>query len=145
MKRKWATFTYIGKETSYITKIFKHTDIRIGYRTNNLQHHLTKYPHIQDKFTQSGVYKLTCPDCGKACIGQTDWDLKTRFNEHKRSFLYNIQASKYAQHLIEHQHSFGNIHSIIILQPTYLWYALPSSSSLKRPAVSRSSILTLYN
>jgi len=30
-----------------------------------------------------------------------------------------------------------------LLQPTYVWYTLPSS--LKRPAVSRSSILTLYN
>ena len=23
-KQKWVTFTYIGKETTYITKIFKH-------------------------------------------------------------------------------------------------------------------------
>ena len=34
---------------------------------------------------------------------------------------------------------------MLMTQLTYLWYALPSSSSLKRSAVSRSSILTLYN
>jgi len=32
---KWATFTYIGKETTYITKLFKHTNIKIAYVTNN--------------------------------------------------------------------------------------------------------------
>ena len=26
-KQKWVTFTYIGKETKYITKIFKYTQI----------------------------------------------------------------------------------------------------------------------
>jgi hypothetical protein len=34
-KHKWATFTCIGKETVYITKIFKHTNIKIAYHTNN--------------------------------------------------------------------------------------------------------------
>jgi len=32
---KWVIFTYIGKETTYITKIFKHTNIKIAYLTNN--------------------------------------------------------------------------------------------------------------
>jgi hypothetical protein len=36
---KWATFTYIGKETRKITKIFQNTTIKIAYRTkNNIQH-----------------------------------------------------------------------------------------------------------
>jgi len=33
-KQKWCTFTYIGKETTYITKIFKHSNIKIAYRKN---------------------------------------------------------------------------------------------------------------
>jgi predicted RNA-binding Zn-ribbon protein involved in translation (DUF1610 family) len=45
-KQKWATFTYISKETTYITKIFKHANRKIAYH-------------------------ITCPDCGKAYIGQT--------------------------------------------------------------------------
>jgi len=32
---RWATFTYIGKETSYITNVFRRKDLRIAYRTNN--------------------------------------------------------------------------------------------------------------
>jgi len=41
-KQKWATFTYIGKEITYITKIFKHTNINIAYLNNNtIQGNLT--------------------------------------------------------------------------------------------------------
>jgi hypothetical protein len=40
-KYKLATFTYTGKETTHITKIFKHANIKISYRTNNT---------IQDNF-----------------------------------------------------------------------------------------------
>jgi hypothetical protein len=34
-KYKWATLTYKGKETTYITTIFKHTNLKIAYCTNN--------------------------------------------------------------------------------------------------------------
>jgi hypothetical protein len=102
-KREWATFTYTGRETTFITKLFKHTNIRIAYRTNNnLLHHLTQSPHSQDIYTHSGVYKLTCPDCEEAYIGQTGRDFRTRFNEHKSSFRHNTQTSKYTQHLTMH-------------------------------------------
>jgi len=33
--QKWATFTYIGKETTYITNLFRRTNIKIAFRTNN--------------------------------------------------------------------------------------------------------------
>jgi hypothetical protein len=102
--------TYTGRETTFITKLFKHMDIRVAFRTNNnLLHYLTLRPHNQDIYTQSGVYCLTCPGCGKAYIGQTGRDFKTRFNEHKGSFRHYAQTSKYAQHLATHQHMFGSI------------------------------------
>ena len=113
-KQKWTTFTYTGPETSYITKLFKHTDLKIAYRTsNNIRSYLSHNTRTKDIFTQSGVYELTCPDCGKAYVGQTGRDFKTRFNEHKRSFIHNNHTSKYAQHLIEHSHSLGNMQDIM--------------------------------
>ena len=30
---KWATFTYVGKQTTFISKLFKNTNIKIAYRT----------------------------------------------------------------------------------------------------------------
>jgi hypothetical protein len=32
---KWATFTYVERETSYITKLFKNTNVIVAYTTNN--------------------------------------------------------------------------------------------------------------
>ena len=39
-----------------------------------------------DKYTQSGVYKLSCPNCNKAYVGQTGRNFLIRFNEHKAAF-----------------------------------------------------------
>jgi hypothetical protein len=33
--KKWATFTYIGRETTFITNIFRQTNVKIAFRTNN--------------------------------------------------------------------------------------------------------------
>jgi len=66
--QKWATFTDTGKETTYITNLFRRTDINIAFRTNNtIYNRLSAIHHITDKYTQSGVYKLTCNNCNKAC------------------------------------------------------------------------------
>jgi hypothetical protein len=55
------------------------------------------------------VYKLSCPDCSKAYVGQTGRSFLTRFNEHKAAFKTSNQSSNYTKHLIEHTHSFGPI------------------------------------
>jgi hypothetical protein len=73
--------------------------------------HLSQTPPEQDKCKQSGMYKLTCLDCGKTYIGQTGRDFCTRFNEHKRAFHQNPQQTKFALHLTEHKHSFGHINN----------------------------------
>jgi hypothetical protein len=41
------------------------------------------------------------------------WNFITRHNEHKRSFRNNSHTSKFAQHLNELMHSFGNIHGVM--------------------------------
>jgi len=44
----------------------------MAYRTNNIiQGNLTPKTHNHKIFPATGIYKLTCPDCGKAYIGQT--------------------------------------------------------------------------
>jgi len=56
--------------------------------------------------------KLTCPDCGKVCVGQTGRCFTKRFEE---SFLCIRKKSttKIAQQRIEHGHSFDTIESIV--------------------------------
>jgi hypothetical protein len=50
-KQKWAYFTYIGKQTSYITNLFKKTDLKIALRNSNtLQKRLMQKHVSPDKY-----------------------------------------------------------------------------------------------
>jgi hypothetical protein len=114
---KWASFTYIGKETSYITNIFRHTELKIALRTKNtIGKLLTPKNPNRDPYSQLGTYRLTCPDCGKVHIGQTGRQFSVRYNEHKAAFRHNHNNS-FAKHLNESAHSFSPMRDIMhILQ-----------------------------
>jgi len=115
--QKWAMFTYIGKETTFITNLFKKTDLGIALRTNNtIRRLLMQRQQTSDKYAQSGAYKLTC-DCNKMYVGQTGRSLAVRFNEHKNAFKMNSHTSNFTKHLIEQAHSFSSIQNTMqILQ-----------------------------
>jgi len=66
-----------------------------------------------DKFSLSGVYKLTCPDCHKVYIGQTGRRFAARFKEREEAIRNKCHNSNFAKRLIEEGHSFGPIHSIM--------------------------------
>jgi hypothetical protein len=116
-KNKWAKFTYIGKETKFITKLFKDSPILISYTTSNtVSKILSTKPNrtrTHDQFNNSGVYRLTCPDCGTKYVGQTGRPFHVRFQEHFRDFKYNNNKSKFATHLLENNHSIGPINDIM--------------------------------
>jgi hypothetical protein len=61
----------------------------------------------------SGVYKLTCPDCNKAYIGQTGRPFAIRFREHSRDYSHTHHKSKFAQHLLDLHHSIGPMNTIM--------------------------------
>ena len=114
-KPKWAKFTYIGKETRIITKLFRHTQVKVAFTSNNnllnmLQH---SYTDDRNKYTKSGVYQLKCPTCNKIYIGQTGRSFSIRYREHKHDFKYMIHKSKFAQHLLEEDHSFDTMENVM--------------------------------
>jgi hypothetical protein len=97
---KWASFTYVGKETTYITNIFKRSEPKIAFRTTHtLGNMLTHRNHPPVDFSSSGVYKLICPDCHKAYVGQTGRQFAIRYKEHKAAFFNNSNISTFAKHL----------------------------------------------
>jgi transposase-like protein len=116
-ENKWAKFTYIGKETKFITKLFRDSPIQISYTTNNTISKIlsTKQSHTRtyNRFHNSGIYRLTCPDCGMKYVGQTGRPFHVRFQEHFRDFKYNNSKSKFATHLLENNHSIGPINDIM--------------------------------
>jgi len=88
--------------------IFKKADIRIALRTNNtLQKLLMPKPQALDKYSRSGAYKLTCPECNKVYVGQTDQSFTQRFKEYRNAFKSIRNTSNYAKHALEHSHPFG--------------------------------------
>jgi hypothetical protein len=71
-KYRWATFTYVGKETSHIANVFRQADLKIAFRTNNTIRNLLMHKNpVPHNFLLLGAYRLTCPDCNKAYVGQT--------------------------------------------------------------------------
>jgi len=53
---KWVTFTYIGKETTFITNLFRKANIKISFRTNNIiQNLLIHKQQTSDVYSRSGV------------------------------------------------------------------------------------------
>jgi hypothetical protein len=105
----------VGKETRFITKIFKTFNIKIAFTTDNTIEKLltTKQKQERNKCEKSGIYQLTCPTCDKKYICQTGRPFKTRFQEHLRDFKYNNRKSKFAQHLLDEKHSMDKMVNIM--------------------------------
>ena len=80
-RTKWAKFTYIGKETRFITKIFRKSNIKVALTTNNTIGKLltTKQEETTSKYDKSGIYQLKCPTCDMKYIGQIGHHLKPDF------------------------------------------------------------------
>jgi hypothetical protein len=69
----------------------------------------TKQEQVKSKYDKSGIHQLKCPTCNMKYIGQTGRSFKTRFQEHLRDFKYNNQKSKFAQHLLDKEHSMDKM------------------------------------
>ena len=109
-------FSYTGRETRIITKLFKDTDLKIAYTTNNNLKKLLntqKEKSPKNKYNNSEVYQLNCPTCQKKYIGQTDRPFHIRFQAHYRDFKYANNKSKFAQYITEEDHSFGRMNEIM--------------------------------
>jgi hypothetical protein len=116
--KKWARFTYNGRETSYIRNIFRKTDLKIALHTRNTTGNLlTPQNPNPDIYTLSGAYKLTCPDCNKAYVGQTGRKFSARYKENKTAFRNNNHSYSFARHLNDTAHPFGPMKDVMqILQ-----------------------------
>jgi hypothetical protein len=107
-KIKCTKFTYFGPQIRTLTKLLKHTNVRIAYSVNNTIKHKTKHKkHTTDKYSLSGIYKLKYNGCEGVHISQTGRSFSTRFSEHISDIRFNRDKSKYAKHILDHQHEYG--------------------------------------
>jgi hypothetical protein len=65
----------------------------------------------------NGIYQMNCKDYELKYIGQTGRNFHTRYKEHIHDIRTNNPNSKYAQHILDTQHTYSNIHETMdILQ-----------------------------
>ena len=107
------TLTYYSPLIRKITDIFKHTNVRVAFKT------LTHYNNLQNQNTQdherSGVYKLTCNTCKLSYIGQTSRSLQQRYKEHSRYIKQTNPLQSYALHVLNNKHEYGTIDDTMTL------------------------------
>ena len=122
---KWATFA--SPQITKITNIFKQTNVKIAYKTNNTILQLTRPttnspipPHAN-----SGVYALTCNTCKQVYVGQTSRSLKLHYQEHIRYIKNNNPQSAYVLHIPQNHHEYGPMN-----QTMHLLKSINSTSSL---------------
>jgi hypothetical protein len=72
--KKWAIFTYTGRETKNATKVLKDANITIAYKTKNTIEHILR-PKLstttENIYNSSGIYQLQRLDCPKKYTEQT--------------------------------------------------------------------------
>jgi hypothetical protein len=114
-KTKWVMFTYIGRETRAIMKIFKNTNVEVTFGTDNtIEKHLaTRRDHNRSKYENSGIYQLTCPTCSMKYTGQIRRPFRVLFQEHFRDFKYGNGKSRFVAHLLENKHSIAPMENIM--------------------------------
>jgi hypothetical protein len=100
-------FTYNGKETKQITKLFKDTHIKVAYKTWNMIQKLTKQHTQSEKYDNSGIYQLKCLDCPLKYIGQTGRAFHTRYKEHILAIKNSDGNSGYSKHILNTGHKYG--------------------------------------
>jgi hypothetical protein len=117
---KWATLTYSSPQVRKITNLFKNTNVKVIFKSNNTIAQLTKLhtatmpsstPH-----DMRDIYSLTCNTCKQVYVGQTSRTLKLRYQEHTHYIKNNDPQLAYAQHILHNRHEYGPIDKTITLR-----------------------------
>jgi hypothetical protein len=114
--KKWTTFTFHSPLIRRVTNVFRNTDLKIVFHTNNtIRQQLTERPKQQNP---SGIYKLKCKTCNLAYIGQSGRAIDIRFKEHIRYIRTNNPISAYAAHILHNIHEYGSMNDTLhLLKP----------------------------
>ena len=115
--KRRVTFTYISPQIRKVTNIFRNTNVKIAFKWWNTMANWIKPStnHNTPLHNKWGIYQLTCNTCHLSYVGQTSRSLCICFQEHVGYIRNNNPQSEYAQHILQNQHEYGQITSIITL------------------------------
>lgn len=90
--------------TKEICRILSKSGFETAFESGlSLQKHLGSTKDVIPTMEKSGIYKITCPDCGECYIGQTKRRFIDRLKEHERE-CKKLQALSYNSAVAEHTH-----------------------------------------
>jgi hypothetical protein len=103
-------FTYIGKDTRFITKVFKEFNVNISFRTRNTTENiLTKQRLLRNQCEESGVCGLKFQNCPSIYIGQTGRSFKIRYKEHTQDIKSNKNRTGFSHHNLSTGHAYDSM------------------------------------
>jgi hypothetical protein len=108
-QNKWAIFMYTGKETRFITKLFKEFNINISYRTRNTIGSILTKKSNNNQNDESGVYGIKCQNCPCIYIGQMGHSFKIRYKEHVQDIKNNKSRTGFSHHILNTGHAYDSI------------------------------------
>jgi superfamily II DNA/RNA helicase len=113
-----------------ITKLFRSTNLKVTFHTNNtMKHHVKMKTRTIDVYNLSRVYQMECKDCSLKYIGQTGRTFRIRYNEHIKEIRKNGQCSKFARHIFDTAHNYNMEETMKILYVGRKWHMLDTSEN----------------
>jgi hypothetical protein len=118
-----------------------------------MQENLTPKTHISKTFAASRLYKLTCPGCGKAFVGQR---VKSFPRDAQNIYVFSnsSSSSKFVQRQNDHMHTYGPTEDTIQilnyqkkrLTPKYCRAILnPHRRLIRQPTSCQTNYFPQYN
>ena len=118
IENKYISVPYNITLNKAVRKTFEKTKFNLSYESNNNAFNIiSKKTNLEnnkeeEKYNQSGIYKLKCSDCKDFYIGQTGRTFKSRFHEHIQALKSNNRTSmksNFAEHLLKTNHTYKGI------------------------------------
>lgn len=108
---------YVGAISERIAKVLRNNGVHVAFRTNNtIRRVICNGKEKTELGNKSGVYKLTCDECGGVYVGQTGRSFEIRYKEHIAAVRNERpERSHFAKHLLESGHRLGDSHSYEVL------------------------------
>jgi hypothetical protein len=100
---------YILRKRRQITKLFKNTQLRVAFHTQDTINNILKHHAQTDKYNISGIYQMKCLDCPLKYVGQTGRTFNVRHKAHTHAIRSNRGNSGYLNHILNKGHTYGTM------------------------------------
>jgi hypothetical protein len=110
MKLLWC---YAGKETRFVTKLFKEFNVNISFRTRStIENILKKQQSLRNQYDEIGVYGLKSQNCPSIYIGQTGRCIRVRYKEHIQDIKSNKSRTDFSQHILNTGRAYDTMETL---------------------------------